>query len=389
MHVFFYLGSALAICTVPLSAFAQTEREIAVAIDRVKIPRSDKFELEIVAKNLHLPWSMAFLPKGGILVVEKHRGLKSIGTDQSKAYLVDGMPANVFTKEDSGYLDIVLDPEFRQNKIIYMAFVEGVEAANRTAIWKARFEEGRLKDGRVIFRTNVSKKGPSHPGGRLLFLPDKTLLLTVGDGFDLKDQAQNMSSHLGKILRLTREGKPAPGNPFLGNGKVASEIWSSGHRNIQGLSRDSKSGEIWAHEHGPRGGDEINLIKPSANYGWPIVTHGIDYDGTIIAKEAFKDGIESAKFYWTPSIAPSGLTVYHGDRYSEWNGKFFVGALASRALVRLRRGRKTGLMVEEERMFSSLRARIRDVRTGPDGYIYILTDDKKGELFRIVQKNSG
>lgn len=363
----------------------QSNREAAVAIDRLPIPPANDVQLEVIARGLRLPWSIAFLPGGDMLVTEKHHGLKLVRRDGSTAVLDPAGPVPVLAKSDSGYLDVALDPDFVANGLIYLAFAEGAEDANRTAIWRARLQGSRLTGGRVIFRTNFAKKGTAHPGGRLLFLPDKTLLLTVGDGFDYRDAAQDMRLHLGKVLRLTRDGAAPADNPFTGRAGIAPEIWTSGHRNIQGLALDPATGAVWSDEHGPRGGDEINLLKPGLNYGWPILSHGIDYDGTVITARTFAPGFELAKFYWAPSIATSGLALYHGDRYRDWEGRFFVGGLASRSLVRLRLGAQTGLMVEEERMLASLKRRIRDVRAGPDGFLYLLTDEEDGKLLRLVR----
>lgn len=379
------LFCTFAVATVTISAVgAQSSREAAVAIDRVAIPPADAVELQLVASGLNWPWSMAFLPDGSILVSEKPNGLRIIDKNGAVGPILAGGPPNVFSKVDSGHLDVVIDPDFAANRLIYVAYVEGNQDSNRTAIWKARLENGRLTEGRTIFRVNVDKKAPSHPGGRMLFLPDGMLLLTVGDGFDYRDAAQDLKSHLGKVLRLTTDGEAAPGNPFTANANAAPEVWTSGHRNIQGLALDPATGNIWSHEHGPRGGDEINWLKAGANYGWPKLSHGIDYDGTVITDRTFAPGYEPSKFFWAPSIAPSGLTLYRGDRYVDWDGKFFVGGLASRSVVRVRQGRDTGLLVEEDRMFAGLRTRIRDVRTGPDGRIYLLTDEEQGRLLVIV-----
>jgi aldose sugar dehydrogenase len=370
---------------VAAAAGAQTSRERAVAIDALAIPPSDDTALQVVAAGLKNPWSMAFLPGGSILVTEKHAGVRVISDTGVPGPLLPGVPRNVLALEDSGFLDIVLDPEFAKNCLVYLAFAEGNDQANRTAIWRARFDGRRLTAGKVIFRNNAAKRGPSHPGGRLLFLADGTLLLSVGDGYDYRAAAQDMASHLGKVLRLTREGGPAPDNPFVGRAGVAPEIWTSGHRNIQGLALDPETGAVWSHEHGPRGGDEINLLRAGANYGWPLVSYGIDYDGTLITERQSAPQFERPKFFWAPSIAPSGLTLYRGDRYPEFAGKFFVGGLASRSLVRLRPGRDTGLLAEEARMYAPLRTRIRDVRTGPDGYIYVLTDEtENARLLRLA-----
>ncbi len=376
---------ALAFLVCVGGASAQTTREAAVAIDAVPIPPADDPPLQLIAAGLRLPWSMAFLPDGSMLIVEKHAGVRRLGHDGSLGPLLGGVPRNVLRRADSGYLDIALDPAFAANGLVYLAFAEGDEAANRTAIWRARFDGSRFAEGRVISRVNVAKRGPSHPGGRLLFLPDGTLLLSVGDGYDYRDAAQDMTSHLGKILRLTREGAPAPDNPFIGRADVAPAIWTSGHRNIQGLTLDPQTGDVWAHEHGPRGGDEINLLRAGANYGWPRVSYGIDYDGNLITERQSAPEFERPLFFWAPSIAPSGFMLYRGERYPEFAGKFFVGGLASRSLVRLRTGRDTGLLIEEARMYATLRARIRDVRTGPDGLIYLLTDEEENSrLMRLA-----
>lgn len=364
---------------------AQTAREKAVALDLVEIPRPGDPPLQLVAGGLRRPWSMAFLPNGTLLVTEKHAGLRLIGADGAVGPLLRGGPQHVYAAEDSGYLDVALDPDFGETELVFLAFVEGTEEANRTAVWRGRLNGGRLEGGKVIFRVNVAKKGPSHPGGRLAFLPDRTLLLSVGDGYDYRDAAQDLRSDLGKVLRITRDGAPAPDNPYIGRADAAPEIWTSGHRNIQGLLYDDAAKVVWAHEHGPRGGDEINLLVGGKNYGWPAVSNGIDYDGSLISDRMSAPEYERSKFFWAPSIAPSGFILYRGERYPDFAGKFFIGGLASRSVVRLRLGKDTGLAIEEARMYPTLGARIRDIRTGPDGAIYLLTDeDENGRLMRLV-----
>ncbi len=371
-----------------LGAQQPSNREAAVAIDRVPIPQHEEADVERVAAGLRRPWSIAFLPNGDFLVTEKHHGLRLIRPRAATSAPVPGGPPDLYASSDSGLLDVVLDPDFASNRFVYVAYAQGDERANRTAIWKARFAGDRLAGGRVLFRVATDKAGSGHPGGRLLFLPDRTLLLTVGDGFDYRDKAQDMGSHLGKVLRLTREGSAPRDNPFIGRPGVLPEIWSSGHRNVQGLALDSATGTIWSHEHGPRGGDEINQLKAGANYGWPNLTHGIDYDGKIISSRTFAPGFEPSRFYWAPSIAPSGLAIYRGERFPAWDGKFFVGGLVSRSIVRLSIGRDSGLFVEEQRMLGSLRERIRDLRVGPDGLLYVLTDSEDGQLWRLVPRPS-
>ena len=366
------------------SVSAQSNRLQAVAIDRVPIAPADRYEVEAIGPPLVSPWSLAFLPDGSFLVTEKHGGIRIIQADGRATGRLPGGPKNVLQKEDSGLLDIALDPEFRANRIVYIAFAEGTEDSNRTAVWKGRLGKDRLQAGRVIFRVNEAKKGAAHPGGRMLFLPDRTLLLSVGDGFDYRDKAQVPGSHLGKILRLTRDGGPAPDNPFTRRAGYAPEIWTLGHRNPQGLTRDQATGIIWEHEHGPRGGDEINELVPGRNYGWPLASFGINYDGKLITERHHVDGMQDPRFVWTPSIAPSGLAVYHGPMHPGWEGRLLVGALASRLLGQVRINPKTGLLAEEGRWLIGLKARLRDVRVAPDGNLYLLTDDVQGRLLRVV-----
>lgn len=361
-----------------------TARQRAVAIDRVPIPLADRYEVEQIGPPLAAPWSLAFLPDGSFLVSEKHGGVRIIAPDGSATPPLPGSPLNVFAKEDSGLLDIALDPDFAANRMIYLAFAEGTQDDNRTAIWKARLDRDRLSGGWVIFRTNTSKKDSSHPGGRLLFLPDKTLLLTVGDGFAYRDRAQDPSTHLGKILRLTREGGVPPDNPFVGRAAYAPEIWTLGHRNPQGLTRDPVTGTIWEHEHGPRGGDEINQLVAGRNYGWPRASFGIDYSGELITDRQHVEGMTDPRFVWAPSIAPSGLAIYHGALHPEWEGRLLVGSLAFRMMVQVRVGEKTGLLAEEGRWLTGLKTRIRDIRVAPDGNLYILTDEAQGKLLRVL-----
>lgn len=363
-----------------------TPREQAVAIDRVSTTLDEPYELQRLARGLKRPWSLAFVSERELLITEKHGGIRVLRDGRLEPVPLAGGPEKVLANADSGLLDITLDPDFATTGWVYVAFAEGDERANRTAIWRARYDGTSLRDGRVIFRARPDKSGPAHPGGRLLFLPDGSLLLTVGDGFDQKAAAQDLGSHLGKTLRLTRDGAAAPGNPYAARPGALPEIWTLGHRNAQGLALHPLTGEVWLHEHGPRGGDEINRLRPGANYGWPLVTHGVDYDGTLISERAHAPGLERALFFWAPSIAPSGLVIYRGSAFADWKGRFLVGGLVTRSVVRLRQGQQTGLLVEEERMVPGLKRRVRDLREGPEGWIYLLTDEEDGELLRIVPR---
>jgi glucose/arabinose dehydrogenase len=377
----------------PLAAVAAPQaaepsaREKAVATAGVGAVVLGAARLERLTSGLQRPWSLAFTPEGEILVTEKYRGLRVVRDGELLPEPLAGGPPNVFAKADSGLLDVALDPEFARNRTLYLSFAEGDEQANHTAIWRARYEDGRLVDGRVIFRAAPDKAGPGHPGGRLLFLLDGTLLLTVGDGYEYKAAAQDLGSDLGKILRITRDGAPAPDNPFAEREGARPAIWTYGHRNVQGLARDPVTGEVWAHEHGPRGGDEVNRLRAGANYGWPLVTHGIDYDLSIVSERAFAPGVERSWFFWAPSIAPSGLAVYRGEAFADWGGKLLVGGLVSKSVSRLRPAKQPGFFIEEERMFGSEGKRIRDVRVGPDGFVYLLTDEEAAELWRLVPAN--
>jgi glucose/arabinose dehydrogenase len=386
-RLFALLACLPAVGVVSLQAAEPSAREKAVASAGVDDVIEGHAGLERLVGGLVRPWSLASTPEGDILITEKHRGLRVVRDGALVPQPLAGGPPGVLAKADSGLLDVVLDPDFASSRVIFLSFAEGDEDANRTAIWRARYEGDRLVDGRVIFRAVPDKAGTGHPGGRMAFLADGTLLLTVGDGFEYKTAAQDLGSHLGKILRLTRDGTAAAGNPFVGRADARPEIWTWGHRNPQGLARDPVSGDVWEHEHGPRGGDEINRLHAGANYGWPLVTHGIDYDLSIVSERAFAPGIERSWFFWAPSIAPSGLAVYRGSAFAAWDGNLLVGGLVSRSLSRMRSAKQPGFFVEEERMFGSQGKRIRDVRVGPDGLVYLLTDEEAAELWRLRPVN--
>ena len=358
-------------------------REKAVASASVDNIVEGAASLERIVADLSHPWSLAFTPEGDILITEKYRGLRVVRHGKLLPEPLAGGPPGVLAKSDSGLLDVVLDPDFTSNRVIFLSFAEGDEQANRTAIWRARYEGDRLVEGRVIFRAAPDKAGPGHPGGRMVFLTDGTLLLAIGDGFDYKAAAQDLASDLGKIVRLTRDGTAAADNPFVKRADARPEIWTWGHRNPQGLTRDPVTGDVWEHEHGPRGGDEINRLRAGANYGWPLVTHGIDYDLSIISERAFAPDVERSWFFWAPSIAPSGLAVYRGSAFADWDGNLLVGGLASKSISRLRPAKQPGFFVEQERAFGSQGKRIRDVRVGPDGLVYVLTDEDVAELWRL------
>lgn len=341
------------------------------------------YATETLASGLNFPWSMAFAPDGDILIVEKAGGLRLFRDGALRPEPLAGLPADVMANADSGLHDIALDPDFASNRQVFIAYAGGDDAANRLSIWRARLVDDRLIDGEVIFRATPDKAGPSHPGGRILFLPDKTFLTSVGDGYDYRAAAQDLGSDLGKIIRLDRDGNPPADNPFVGRAGARPEIWTYGHRNPQGLALDAETGTVFEHEHGPRGGDEVNRLAAGAGYGWPATTNGIDYDGTLVSERAHAPGVVSPLIVWAPSIAPSGLAVYRGAAFPDWSGQLLVGGLASRSLIRASLDNEGRTIREQERLLADFGARIRDVRVGPDGHVYILTDDADGRLLRL------
>lgn len=345
--------------------------------------RAASYELTDVARNLDFPWSVAFLPNGDFLVAERSGNLKRIGTGGQQTG-ISGIP-DTYVAGQGGFFDIVLDPDFAANRIVYLAFAEGRKRANRTAVMRATLDGDALVNTSIIFRVEPDKNTAHHYGGRLAFLPDGTLLVTTGEGYRYKDEAQALDNHLGKLIRINTDGSVPADNPFVREGGRAAKVWSYGHRNPQGLVVDPASGRVWLHEHGPRGGDEVNLIEPALNYGWPAITYGIDYSGAKISPYTALDGMEQPKHYWDPSIAPSGLAIYRGDAFPDWQGSLFVGALKNRDVRRLTVDGDE--ITNEEIVFAEIDERIRDVRLGPDGLLYILTDSNKGRLIRVSPVN--
>lgn len=362
-----------ALCTIAGFAACTSEAQ------RAPVPASaTALDVEVVAEGLRRPWGLAFLPDGDMLVTERNGGIVRVSADGA-THPVDGGPQGVMQQGQSGLQDIAIDPRFADNGFVYISFMQGERSANNLALYRARYVNGALVEGRVIFQASA-RSGANHPGGRMVFLPDETLLLHVGVADDQRDNAQDLSNHLGKMLRLDREGRPPADNPFVGREGVAPEIYSYGHRNAMGLARDSETGQIWAHENGPRGGDELNLIRAGANYGWPIVTYGAEYSGATITEERSRPGMDDPAIQWTPSIAPSGLTIYRGDRFAGWNGDLLVGFLKGEQVRRVHVA--AGAEPVEEEVLAG-RGRIRDIRTGPDGYLYLLTDADNGQILRV------
>jgi glucose/arabinose dehydrogenase len=335
-----------------------------------------EYRLETYTSGLSLPWSIAFLPDGSALVTELGGRLRRIDSSGQAGEEIKNVPA-VYFGGQGGLFDVLLHPDFGRNSLVYLSYAEGSPANNGTTVARGKLVGNRLEEVTVIYRTAPRKDTPVHYGGRMAFLADGTLLLTSGEGFNYREAAQDIASGLGKLIRMNDDGSPAQGNPF----EQSPYVYSYGHRNPQGLAVSS-SGVVWLHEHGPRGGDELNRIEPGVNYGWPAITYGLDYSGAVISPFTEWEGMAQPEHYWVPSIAPSGLTIYEGDLFPEWKGDLFLGALVSREVRRL--DLINGEVVAEETLFSELDDRIRDVRSGPDGAIYILTSKK---IVRIVPVN--
>lgn len=348
-----------------------------------------------VATGLQNPWALAFLPAAGgeparMLVTEKAGRLRIVSADGRVGEPVAGVPA-VDARGQGGLLDVAVDPKFADNRLVYLSYAEpgtGAEAGrNGTAVLRARLDGNRLADAQVIFRQQPKVDSNHHFGSRLVFGRDGHLFVTLGDRYSRRDDAQTLDNHLGKVVRITPTGEVPADNPYARPAAGAPtgalpQIWSYGHRNLQGAALHPQTGALWTHEHGPQGGDELNLTEAGRNHGWPVITYGREYGtGFRIGEGTARAGIVAPLTHWVPSIAPSGMAFLTSERYPGWQGSLFVGALRGQMLVRLELdGSK---VLREERLLASLGQRIRDVRQGPDGWLYLLTDARDGKLIRL------
>lgn len=334
------------------------------------------YQVDMVAQGLNHPWGLAFLPDGGLLVTERNGALRRVTADgRLSAEPVPGGPDDVFAGGQGGLLDIALAPDFADSALVYLSYSAGTPSANHPALWRARFDGSALIDGETIFRAVPDRSTEHHYGGRIAFLPDGSLILTLGDGFAYREQAQARDDHLGVIVRLGPDGSALSDNPFFDEGGPASFVYSYGHRNVQGVAYDPETGRLWSHEHGPQGGDELNRLEPGLNYGWPIVTRGLDYTGARISPFSGLPEFPAPAHVWTPSIAPSGLALHAGDLY--------VTALAGQALHRLELD-GDGAVVRETRLMAGRGERLRHVLSGPDGALWVLTDAPDGAILRVT-----
>lgn len=367
----------------PFAAPALSVAALAFALAAAPASAQSSVTPETVTEGLSYPWSVAFLPGGGFLVTERDGVLKHVDGDGTQE-VVEGAP-EVFAQGQGGLLDVVLSPGFDTDRTLFLTFSQGSPEGAGTSLYKARLVETVdagwvLEDGETVFRGNNRAYGGRHFGSRLAFAPDGTVFMTLGDRGD-GPRAQDAADHTGSVLRLTTDGAPAPGNPFLEDEGVQPEIWSIGHRNPQAAAINPATGALWTVEHGARGGDEINIPQAGRNYGWPVISYGRHYSGGKIGEGTEKAGMEQPIHYWDPSIAPSGMAFVTSALYPDWQGNLLVGALRGQHLARLELDGDR--VIGEQQLLSDLGERIRDVRQGPDGFVYVLTDSDDGRLIRL------
>ncbi|PSN81403.1 hypothetical protein C8B47_01555 [filamentous cyanobacterium CCP4] len=343
-------------------------------------PVVESVEPVTLIEGLEHPWGMVWLPNGDMLITERPGRLRRVSNGELDPTPIAGVP-DVLALSQGGLLDLALHPQFESNGLIYFAYADGTQQTNRTQVARARLDGNTLTDWTAIFTNNRDKSGGQHFGSRLLWLPDDTLLVALGDGGNpIRNQAQNRQSLLGSVVRITDEGEAPADNPFVDEANANPLIWSYGHRNIQGLALDPETSQVWSTEHGSRGGDELNRLEPGENYGWPVVTYSEEYSGGPISTEQSRPGMVDPITYWTPSIAPSGLAVYRGDRYPQWQGQLFAGGLVSQDVKRIEVD-ASGNLVNETSI--PIGQRVRSVNQGPDGFLYVLTDEPNGRLIRL------
>jgi aldose sugar dehydrogenase len=335
--------------------------------------------VDTVRSGLEHPWGIAFLPDGRILITERPGRLRILDRNGALSEPLAGVPT-VFARGQGGLLDVAIDPRFADNRLVYLSYAEPGEGGTAgTAVARGRLGEGRLENVQVIYRQTPKVRSDMHFGSRLVFDREGRLFVTQGDRFNQRPLVQDLSTDIGKIVRINTDGTIPRDNPFVGRQGARPEIWSYGHRNVQAAALHPQTGQLWTVEHGARGGDELNHPEAGKNYGWPVITYGIDYSGVRIGEGTQREGMEQPVYYWDPVIAPSGMTFYTGDAFPEWRGSAFVGSLQPRALVRLTID--NGRVTREERYLRGLR--VRDVQQGPDGFLYLVTDDDNGSLIRV------
>ena len=380
----FVFGGAMAQDTTTQGATTRGATTRGAVVQAVRVFDSELYRLQVktVAAGLEHPWGLAFLPERRMLVTERPGRMRIVAADGALSPPLRGVP-KVVAVGQGGLLDVALAPDFARSRLIYFSFSEPRDGGNGTSVARAKLGDGELTDVEVIFRQVPAVESNGHFGSRLVFARDGSLFVTLGErqAKHFTIRAQDLESHFGKIVRIQPGGGAAPDNPFLTVPGAQPEIWSYGHRNVQGAALHPETGELWTTEHGPKGGDELNRSKPGANYGWPLVTYGIAYNGDKVGVGEQRAGIEPPVHYWVPSIGTTGLTFYTGERFPKWRGQLFAGGLYG-MVVRLEL--RNNQVVHEERMLTELKQRIRDVREGPDGLLYVLTDSPRGEVVSVA-----
>jgi len=362
-----------------LSVFAATVFTAVRAEGRIA-SRLHDIDVKIITDRLEYPWGLAFLPGGDMLVTERGGTLRRVNAAGEVSEPLTGLP-DIREKGQGGLLGIALHPQFRDNRWLYLSYTGRGDGGYGTEVLRGRLSGNGLEDTRVIFRARDKSGGGRHFGSRLVFAEGGRLYISLGDR-GKRDTAQDLNDHRGSLVRLNDDGSVPAGNPFTGQADARPEIFSYGHRNIQGMAVHPRTGNIWTHEHGPQGGDEINIISAGLNYGWPVITYGVNYGiGTKIGEGTHRPGMQQPLYKWVPSIAPSGMAFYEGERFPRWRGDLFVGSLKFGLLVRL--DVEVSEIVGEERMLDNRYGRIRDVVSGPDGYLYLLTDESSGKLLKL------
>ena len=361
----------------------------ATVISATEVPRTDGVQPTTIVEGLEHPWGVAWLPDGAMLVTERPGRLRLVRDGALVPEPVAGVP-DVFAERQGGLLDVAVHPDFADNGLVYLTYSHGTSAANRTRVARGVFDGTALSDVEVIFEVSDAKQGPQHFGSRLLWLPDGTLLVSIGDGGnppvsfdgqDIRQQAQNLGTHFGKMIRINDDGSIPDDNPFIGLDGAQPEIWSYGHRNVQGLAMDAETGALWVNEHGAQRGDELNRLEVGRNFGWPAATYSRNYgSGSLISPHTELDGMVDPVLVWSMTHAPSGLAIYRGDVFAEWDGDLLSGGLVTRDIRRIEIDADGAVVAES---VIDIGDRVRDVRVGPDGHVYVLTDEPDGRLLRL------
>lgn len=357
------------------------------------VAEAKNFKTTTVLRGLERPWGMEWLSDNEILITERPGRVRIVRNGTLDPNPVAGVP-EIFASNQGGLMDVAVHPNFEKNRLVYFTYSHGTSQANRTRLARATFDGSTLKNWEVVFQVSQAKPGGQHFGSRIVWLPDNTMLVAIGDGGNpptqlngdlIRKQAQNLNSHFGKVVRLNDDGSIPKDNPFTTSEKADKAIWSYGHRNIQGMTVDPINNRLWSTEHGSRGGDELNLMEAGKNYGWPEVSYSDEYSGGPVSNTKSRPGVPEPKVVWTPSIAPSGLAFYSNDRFGAWKGDLFAGGLVSGDVRRIDLD-GNGNVVKEESM--RIGRRVRDVRQGPDGGLYVLTDEQDGQLISIEPTGS-